>query len=791
LKHQISGYARGLSAGMGLALTAVMALQGQSAPDRTTLPIPPAPFKGKITREFATSERQPRPGLTAPAGAPNVLVILLDDAGYGQTSTFGGLIPTPTLDRLAADGLRFTRFHVAALCSPTRAALLTGRNTHAVGMGTITNWANEFPGYTGSIPKSAAFLSEILRANGYATASIGKWHLVPDPEVTLAGPFEHWPTHQGFDYFYGFIGAEVDQWNPELTEGTAPIRMSSPPGRESDYTLNEDLASHARAWILQQKGLAPDRPVFMYFAPGATHAPLQAPKNWIEPFRGKFDMGWDEYRRIVFERQKAFGVIPADAVLTPRPAELPAWDTLGADQKRVAARLMEVFAGFMAQVDSEIGRVIQAFRDTGQLDNTLVIYIAGDNGASLEGNLAGTDNMMEQVNGLQQTAADILRHLDDVGGPNSNPHYPAGWAWAGNTPFQWGKRIGSHLGGTRDPMVISWPAHVRDRGATRWHYLHVIDVFPTVLEAAGVPQPRSVNGVEQQAVDGVSFLDALADGSAPEHRMRQYFEMHGNRAMYSGGWVAAQRTGLLPWVYTIGADQAPPAWELYDLAHDYSEGRDLASARPDKLEELKLLFEQEAAKNQVYPIDSRVSGRQHPNPPPPGGRAFYTFYPGVTHLYDALAPATRNRTHTFTAYAEIPAAGAAGVLVAEGGIASGYSLYIKDGRPGYTYNYFRREVTTITAPDRIPPGKAVISLHFAYDGPGTGGPATVTLTVNGTKAAEARLAHTVPRAYSYEETFDVGEDTASPAGPYAAPFRFTGTLQRLELRSAPPPDGVR
>jgi len=782
---------RALAAGTTIAFAAVMALLAQSIPDRTTLPIPPAPFKGTITLDVTTSEQQSRPRLTAPSGAPNVLVILLDDAGYGQTATFGGLIPTPTLDQLAADGLRFTRFHVAALCSPTRAALLTGRNTHAVGMGTITNWANEYPGYTGSIPKSAAFLSEVLRANGYATASIGKWHLIPDPETTHAGPFDHWPTHQGFDYFYGFIGAEVDQWNPELTEGTAPVRMSPPSGRERDYTLNEDLATRARAWILQQKGLAPDRPVFMYFAPGATHAPLQAPPKWIEPFRGKFDMGWDEYRRVVFERQKRLGVIPADTVLTPRPAELPAWGTLDADQKRVAARLMEVFAGFMAQADHEIGRVLEAFRETGQLDNTLVVYIAGDNGASLEGNLTGTDNLMEQVNGIQPAAGEVLRHLDDIGGPNSNPHYPAGWAWAGNTPFQWGKRIGSHLGGTRDPMVVSWPARIKDREATRSQYLHVIDVFPTILEAAGLPQPRSVNGVEQQEVDGVSFLDALADAAAPEHRTRQYFEMHGNRSIYSGGWIAAQRTGLLPWAYTFDASQAQPGWELYDLAHDYSESRDLASTRPDKLEDLKRLFAEEAAKYQVYPIDPRINGRQHPNPPPPGGRAFYTFYPGVAHLYDSLAPATRNRTHTFRAYVDIPAAGAAGVLVAEGGISAGYSLYFKDGRPSYTYNYFRRDVTTITAPDGLPPGKAVIVLHFEYEGPGAGGPATVTLTVNGTKVGEARLARTVPRAYSFEETFDVGEDTASAVGPYAAPFRFTGTLQRLELRSEQPPGGPR
>jgi arylsulfatase len=791
LKHPTARPGPALAAGTAIAFAAVTALLAQSIPDRTTLPIPSAPFKGTITRDFASSQQQPRPRLTAPSGAPNVLVILLDDAGYGQTATFGGLIPTPTLDQLAADGLRFTRFHVAALCSPTRAALLTGRNTHAVGMGTITNWANEYPGYTGSIPKSAAFLSEVLRANGYATASIGKWHLIPDPETTHAGPFDHWPTHQGFDYFYGFIGAEVDQWNPELTEGTAPIRMVPPPGRERDYTLNEDLASHARAWILQQKGLAPDRPVFMYFAPGAAHAPLQAPKSWIEQFKGRFDMGWDEYRKVVFERQKRLGVIPAATVLTPRPPELPAWDTLGAEQKRVSARLMEVYASFLAQADAEIGRVVEAFRETGQLDNTLVVYVAGDNGASLEGNLTGTDNLMEQVNGIQPTVAEVVKRVDDMGGPNSNPHYPAGWAWAGNTPFQWGKRIGSHLGGTRNPMVLSWPARIKDPGAVRSHYLHVIDLFPTILEAAGLPQPRIVNGVEQQPVDGLSFLDALTDAAAPEHRTRQYYEMHGNRAMYSGGWIAARRTGLLPWAYTFDTSQSLPAWELYDLAHDYSESRDLAGERPDKLEELKKLFEQDAEKYQVYPIDPRVSGRQHSSPPPPGGRSFYTYYPGVTHLYDALAPITRNRTHSFTAYVDIPAGGADGVLVAEGGISAGYSLYIKDGRPTYTYNYFRRDVTTIAAPGRLAPGPAVIALHFDYAGPGTGGPATVTLTVDGAKAGEARLARTVPRAYSFEEGFGVGEDTASPVGPYAAPFRFTGTLRRLEMRSVPPPAGLR
>ena len=386
---------------------------------------------GAVSRPQATS-----------AGAPNVLIVLIDDGGYGQTSTFGAPIPTPTLDRLAATGLRFTRFHVTALCSPTRAALLTGRNNHAVGMGSITNWSTDQPGYNASIPKSAAMLSEILRQNGYATAAIGKWHLIPDPETTPAGPFDHWPTHQGFDYYYGFIGGETDQWHPDLREGLTPTRLQPPPGRAGDYTLNEDLANHARAWIQQQKAVAPDRPLFMYLAPGAVHAPLQAPKRWIDPFKGRFDMGWDEYRKVVFERQKQVGVIPADAVLTPRPPEIPAWESLSADERRVAARLMEVFAGFMAQTDHEIGRVLDAFRQTGQLENTLIILIAGDNGASLEGSLTGTANLMETINGLQTPASEVVGHLDEIGGPRSNPHYPVGMGLGRQHPVSVGQARG-------------------------------------------------------------------------------------------------------------------------------------------------------------------------------------------------------------------------------------------------------------------------------------------------------------------------------------------------------------
>lgn len=724
-----------------------------------------------------------------PLRQPNVLLVLIDDGGYAQTSTFGAPIPTPTLDRLAATGLRYTRFHVTSLCSPTRAALMTGRNNHAVNMGSITNWSVDRPGYNASIPASAAMLPEILRRGGYATAAVGKWHLIPDPETTAAGPFDHWPTRQGFDYYYGFIGGETDQWHPDLHEGTSPTRMQVPPGRDDDYTLNEDLAEKARSWIFRQKSLAPDRPVFMYLAPGAVHAPLQVPERWITPFKGRFDMGWDVYRTQVFERQKALGVIPQDAELTSRPPEIPAWQSLSADEKAVAARLMEVFAGFMAQTDHEVGRVIDAFRQVGQLDDTMVVFIAGDNGASLEGSLTGTANVMEAVNGVPTPAADLVARLSEIGGPRSNPHYPVGWAWAGNTPFPWGKRISSHLGGTRDPMVITWPRRISDVGATRAQYLHVIDVYPTILEAAGITQPTSVNGVVQQKVDGLSFLETLARADAPERRRSQYYEMHANRAIYHEGWLAGQRSGFVPW--PSGTSKTPPAWELYDLSRDFSQARDVAGAHPGRLADLQRLFDEEAAKNLVLPMDARVAERQHVAPPPPGGRPFYTFYPGTNYLANANAPPTVNRSHTITAYIDVPARGAEGVIVADGGLSSGYTLYVKDGRPAYTYNYFRREVTTIAGTDRLPPGRAQIEVQFAYDGGGRGQGASVTLLVNGAAVGTARLRQTVPAVYTYDETFGVGEDTSTPVGPYAAPFAFTGTIDRVEIHPGPAGGGAR
>jgi arylsulfatase A-like enzyme len=769
-----------------LALLAALLVSGVHAaiaqePDRTVLPIPPSPFRGTVGTTYATSSPDPPQPVRAPVGAPNVLVVLLDDEGYGQSSTFGGLIPTPTLDRLAASGLRYTRFHVTALCSPTRAALLTGRNSHAVGMGVITNWSTDFPGYNSAIPKSAALVSEVLRANGYATAALGKWHLIPEREATLAGPFDHWPTKQGFDYYYGFLNGETNQWKPELTLGTQPVEMVAPPGRDADYTLNEDLADKAIAWIKAEKSLAPDKPFFVYYAPGASHAPLQAPKTWIDKFKGQFDMGWDRYREIVLERQKKLGVVPADTKLTPRPLQIPAWDSLSADQKKVAARLMEVYAGFTAQNDHELGRVVDAIAAAGQLDNTLIVYIAGDNGASLEGGLYGTANSMSQVNGVDGGTAYPLKMLDELGGPHTTPHYPVGWAWAGNAPFQWGKRIGSHLGGTRDPLVVSWSARIKDVGGVRDQFEDVTDIVPTILEAAGIPEPVEVNGVKQQRVDGMSMLSTFASESVASKRTTQYFEMMGNRAIYNDGWMASARSGMLPWLYSAAPEQMmQQPWELYRLSEDYSEADDLAAKFPDKVKEMQALFDAEAKKNEVYPLDPRTAGRQER----PAGKHF-TFYTGTGHWYVSLTPQYENHSHTITAYVDISQSGANGVLLADGAESGGFSLFLKGGRPSYTYNYFQRRITNIVAPTALPPGPAKVELQFAYDGGGVGKGAVATLLVNDKAVGEARIPETVPNAFSFEDTFDVGEDSASPVGDYRSPFHFTGVLRKVEFDILP------
>lgn len=756
-------------------------------PGGTVLPPPELPFKGKIGQTYKDSKPDKIPVIKAPAGAPNILVVLIDDVGYGAWGTFGGQIPTPNLDKLAQGGLRYTQFHTTALCSPTRAALLTGRNHHSAGTGTITETGTAYPGYTGQIPKSTAMISEILRQNGYSTAFFGKNHNVPDWETSVSGPYDRWPGLQGFDHFYGFIGGEANQWAPALYRDHQPVEMQVPKGKEGRYTLNDSLADEAIKYIFQQKSVTPDRPFFIYYAPGATHAPHHVPKDWLDKFKGQFDQGWDKYREEAYQRQLKLGVIPPDTKLTPRPREIPAYDSLTPDQKRVAARLMEAFAAYTAQTDYEVGRVLDALDQVGQLHNTLVFWIIGDNGASMEGQLSGTFNEMAALGGVQEDPAFILQHLDDIGGPNAYNHYPVGWAWAMNTPFQWGKQIASHLGGVRNPMVIDWPDRIKDRGGLRTQFHHVIDIAPTILEAAKLPIPSEVNGVKQKPMEGVSMLYSFDQPSAESARREQYFEMFGNRALYKDGWIAAARHGRLPW--TTGTyDFDKDKWELYDLTHDFSEADDLAAKYPDRLKKLQDEFWVQAKKFQVLPLDDRLAERTDPRLRPSliEGRTRFTYYPGSIRVPESSAPPTKNTSHDITAHIEVPQGGADGVLVAEGGVVGGFSLYIKDGRPVYEYNYFTQARSKVTGSEVLPPGPAAIRMEFRYDGGGIGKGATTTLFVNDKKVGEGRIGVTNWGRFSADETFDVGEDTGSPvSADYASPNRFTGILKKVEINIKP------
>jgi len=752
------------------------------------LPAPEAPFAGTIGETYKDSTPSKIPIIKAPAGAPNVLIILIDDSGFGQWGTFGGQVPTPNLDALAKQGLSFTRFHTTALCSPTRAAILTGRNHHSAATGSITELGTSFPGYTGQIPKSTAMVSEILRQNGYSTAFIGKNHNVPDWETSISGPFDRWPGLQGFDHFYGFIGGEANQWQPALFDGTTPVEMHPPKGREAQYTLNENLADKAIEYIRQQKSITPDRPFFMYYAPGATHAPHHVPKDWMAKFKGKFDQGWDKYREEAYRRQLDKGLIPKDTKLTARPAQIPAWDSLSADQKKVATRLMEAFAAYTAQTDHEAGRVVDSIRDIGQLDNTLIFWEIGDNGSSMEGTLNGVFNEMSSLNGLKEDTAFAVKHLDEIGGPKAYNHFPVGWAWAMNTPFQWGKQVASHLGGVRNPLVISWPKRIRDAGGVRTQFHHAIDIVPTILEAAGIAEPASVNGVAQKPIEGVSMLYSFADSSAQGRHRTQYFEMFGNRAIYDDGWIATCRHGRLPWESAGSYDFAKDTWELYDLDHDFSEANDVSAKNPAKLKQLQDLFLVEAKKYNVLPLDDRFSERIDPSNRPSllEGRTKFKYFPGVRRVPENSSPNVKNRSHTITVDVEIPKTGADGVLVAAGGNVGGYTLFVKDGKPVYEYNYFTVERYRVTGKERLTAGPHSIRFELKYDGGGAGKGGTGTLLVDNKIVGTGRIEKTVPGRFSADETFDTGEDSGSPVSAlYTAPFSFTGTIKRIEIDLQP------
>jgi arylsulfatase A-like enzyme len=764
-----------------LAVTTALGVSGTGFAQEV-LPRPPPVFNGHIGRNTKDSAPDFPKEIEAPKGAPNILLIMTDDVGFGATAPFGGPIPTPTFDRLAKSGLRYTQFHTTALCSPTRAALLTGRNHHSNATGVIMELATGYPGYNSLMPKSNGTFAEVLRQNGYNTAWYGKNHNVPDWHSSQAGPFDLWPTGLGFEYFYGFIGGDTNQWAPALFENIKPIE---PPHDQKDYFFDRDMADHAIARIQMLHAVAPQKPWLTYYVPGTAHAPHHAPKDWIARFKGKFDMGWDKMREETFARQKQMGIVPLNAQLTARSAGIPAWDSFDADHQKVFAHMMEVYAAALAYCDFQMGRILDAIDEMGQTDNTLVIYIQGDNGASAEGTPQGLLNEMSVFNGIPEDFKQVKAHMDDLGGPLTFNHYPIGWAHAMDTPFQWTKQVASHFGGTRNGLVISWPARIKDKGAIRTQFHHVIDIAPTILEAVGVPAPSVLNGVPQKPIEGVSMVYTFDDAQAVSKRRTQYFEMFANRAIYSDGWVAATTPPVPPWV-TFGA--VPPIdqykWELYDVAHDFSEAVNLADKEPLKLKQLQDLFWVEAAKYNVLPLDNSRAERFDVSirPSLTRGRSQFTYYPGMVRIPEGSAPDFKNKSYRISAELEIPKGGAQGVVLTQGGRFNGLGLYLLRGKPVFYYNLVGVDRTRVAGKDKLSPGKHAVGVDFKYDGGGMGKGGSVSLSVDTKKVAEARLARTIPFRVSADETLDIGEDTGTPVSEdYAVPFRFTGTIKKVVI----------
>lgn len=752
------------------------------------LPRPEQPFKGHIGRTAKDSTPDFPKEVQAPKGAPNVLLILIDDAGFGASSAFGGPVPTPTLDRVAKAGLRYTQFHTTALCSPTRAALLSGRNHHSAATGVVMEQGTGYPGYNSLMPKSAGTFAEVLKQNGYNTAWYGKNHNVPDWHSSQAGPYDLWPTGLGFEYFYGFIGADTNNWAPALFEGTKPIE---PPHDDPNYHLDVDMADKAIARIRLLNAMAPDKPWLQYYAPGTSHAPHHAPKDWIAKFKGRFDQGWDRVREETFARQKQLGIIPANARLTPRPKEIPAWDSFDADHKKVFARMMEVYAAAVAHADHEIGRVIDAVEETGDLDNTIVIYIMGDNGASAEGTPQGLLNEAAIMNAIPEDFSQVLARMDELGSPTTFNHFPVGWALAMGTPFQWTKQIASHFGGTRNGMAISWPARIKDRGGIRTQFHHVIDIAPTILEAAGVEFPSVLNGVPQKPIEGVSMAYSFDDAKAPSTRHTQYFEIFGYRSIYHDGWVAATTPPVVPWVV---AGKMPDLdsykWELYNVAEDFSQAVNLADKQPAKLRELQDLFWVEAAKYNVLPLDNSKVARfdVRLRPSLTRGRSVFTYYDGMTRIPEGTAPDLKNKSWKIGADVEIPKDGANGVIATQGGRFNGWGLYLFDGKPVFHYNLAGVQRFNVASTEKLAAGKHVILVDFKYDGGGMAKGGTVTITVDDKPVATGRVDRTYPFRVSLDETLDIGEDTGTPVSEdYRVPFKFSGKLNRVLIRLSDSP----
>ena len=752
--------------------------------DRTILPLqePKPPTYSEL--DARNAKAPPRFEVKAPEGAPNVVIVLIDDIGFGGPSAFGGPIQTPTLDRLAAAGLRYNNFHTTALCSPTRMALKTGRNHHTANTGSIMETSTGFPGNTGALPNRVAPLAEMLRLNGYSTSAFGKWHETPAWETSVSGPFDRWPTHQGFDKFYGFIGGETDQWYPLVYDGVTRVT----PPKMKNYHFTTDMTNQAIQWVQAQQSMTPDKPFFIYYAPGAVHAPHHVPKEWADKYKGKFDKGWDKVREESFARQKQIGLIPADTKLPPKARDIKDWNELTANEQKLFVRQAEVFAGFLEHTDYEIGRLAQAIEDIGETDNTLFIYIAGDNGTSAEGGFVGMFNEMTYFNGVTEKVEDLLPLLDKWGGPYTFPHMAAGWAVAFDSPFSWTKQVAGDFGGTRNGMVIHWPKGIEEEGGLRTQFGHVTDIAPTILEAATLPEPKSVNGTPQTPIAGSSLLYTFNDAKAKERHTTQYFEIFGNRGIYHDGWLA-RTIHRAPWETTNLPPLATDTWDLYNAREDFSLADNLADQQPEKLKELKALFMKEAEKYNVLPIDDRVIERTNAaiagRPDLMGDRTSLTLYDGMNGMMENTFINVKNKSKTITAEIENPAAGANGVILTQGGRFGGWSLYMKDGKPAYTYNFLGLSRDVVAADKPIAKGKATIVLDFEYDGGGAGKGGVATLSVNGQQVAKGRIERTHPFVFSADETADVGLDNQTPVaegiGIGREETRFTGKIEKVTL----------
>ncbi len=752
---------------------------------REVLPIPSRRRAGTVMYDFKdpNARYEPIKPLRPPEGVPNILLVLLDDAGFGSNSAFGGPCQTPTFERLSNNGLRYTRFHTTALCSPTRQALLTGRNHHSVGMGVVSDMATAAPGYTSQRPDSAATIAEILRQNGYSTAQFGKCHEIPTWEWSPMGPFDRWPTGSGFEYFYGFIGGETSQFYPSLIEGTTPAVPDKTP--EEGYHLSEDLAEKACRWIGQQRSLAPDKPFFLYFAPGATHAPIHVPEGWRNRYRGAFDKGWDVVRKDTFQRQKQLGVIPPNCELTPRPQGIPAWSEISDQIKPVLIRQMELYAAFLEHTDHCIGRVVDFIENLGELDNTLIWIITGDNGASGEGTINGTWNESLTMTGMMdvETPEFLRERLDSFGTTASYPQYSLGWAHAMDTPYQWTKRVASHWGGTRNGLIVHWPAGIHERGELRNQFHHVIDVAPTFLEVAKLPAPLIVNGITQQPIEGISMVYTFNEPDAPDRHETQYFEILGNRGIYHKGWTAVTAHNV-PVSTRPQMGMEEDIWELYDTNFDWTQSHDLASQQPEKLRELQRLFLIEAARHNVLPLDDRAAERANPDlagrPVLAKGRR-QRLYSGIGRLNAFCVINIKNKSHLVTAEIVVPNNGCEGVIVAQGGIPGGWSLYTKRSHLKYCYNFYGIDLFHVDTTEPLPAGRHIVQMSFEYDGGGVAKGGSVRLLVDKKVMGVGRVERTQPLPFASDEPLEIGSDNGSSVTSDYSVHKFTGQVNWVEL----------